>query len=138
VTGPGIGMLFVNLPVRDLEVSRAFYTGLGLRVHEQFSDATTLAVVVSDEVALMLQVAGHFAEQSPGPVGDPSTGVTSVLCLTVDSRARVDELVAAAVSSGGRAGLDVRSDELRYVGSFTDPDGHAWEAMVMEQTHVVN
>ncbi|WP_228395348.1 VOC family protein [Modestobacter roseus] len=131
-------MLFVNLPVRDLGVSREFYTALGLRVHEQFSDERTLAVVLSDEVALMLQLAEHLAERVPGPLGEPTTGVTAVLCLTVDSRERVDELVTAAVAAGGRRGLDTRSDGLRYVGSFTDPDGHAWEAMLMGQTHVVN
>ena len=31
-------MIFVNLPVNDLETSKAFYTGLGFAVNEQFCD----------------------------------------------------------------------------------------------------
>jgi uncharacterized protein len=131
-------MLFVNLPVQDLGTSRAFYESLGLRVHEHFSDERTTAIVVADDIALMLHSRDRFAEQVAGEVGDPAAGTTAVLCLTVDSREEVDRLVAAALDAGGRPWLPAREDDLRYIGSFADPDGHVWEVMLMGQQHVVN
>jgi predicted lactoylglutathione lyase len=123
-------MLFINLPVADLTGSREFYTAVGFRVHEQYSTADTLAVVVSDEVALMLRPDGSGA---PGSAQD---GV--VHCLTVDDRADADRRVEAGLAAGGTPGTPAGEDDLRYVRGVRDPDGHAWEFMVMGQLHVVN
>ena len=51
--------IFVNLPVRDLDRSVAFFTGLGFRFDPGFTDARAAAMVVSDEAFVML-LAGEF------------------------------------------------------------------------------
>jgi predicted lactoylglutathione lyase len=61
-----------------------------------------------------------------------------VNCLTVTARAAVDELVARALASGGKPWLPARAEETSYTGSFTDPDGHVWQLLWMDQLHVVN
>jgi predicted lactoylglutathione lyase len=131
-------MIFVNLPVRDLEAARAFYTALGFGVHEGFSDERTAAVVVDESIVVVLSTREAFAELVAGQVGDPAEATTAVHCLSADSREEVDDLVATALDAGGRPWLPARSDGLRYTGSFTDPDGNVWEAMWMDQLHVVN
>jgi predicted lactoylglutathione lyase len=131
-------MIFVNLPVRDLAAARAFYEALGFGVHAGFTDEQTAAIVVDDDIVVMLHSDDRFAELVSGEVGDPSASTTATYCLSAASREEVDELVATALDAGGRSWLPARSDGLRYTGSFTDPDGHVWEVMWMDQLHVVN
>ena len=130
-------MLFIKLPVHDLPAARAFYEALGFRIEEHSSDEETASVVLDDDVALVLHTRDRFGGLVPGGAGDPSRGPTAVHCLTVDSRAAVDDLVAKAVAAGGRSG-PTKGVDARYTGSFTDPDGNVWEAVWMDQLHVIN
>jgi uncharacterized protein len=131
-------MIFVTLPVRDLPTSRAFYEALGFRVNEHSSDETTAALVVDDTIVVKLVTREAFADLVTGDVGDPAAATSVVNCLTVTARAAVDELVARALASGGKPWLPARNEEASYTGSFTDPDGHVWQLLWMDQLHVVN
>ena len=131
-------MIFVTLPVADLAAARSFYEGLGYRINEHSSDERTAAVVVDDTIVVTLLTREAFAEVAPGEVGDPSRVTTVVHSLTVPERGDVDELVEKAVAAGGRPALSPREDGATYTGSFTDPDGHVWLVVWMDQLHVVN
>ena len=127
-------MLFVTLPVQDITASRAFYEALGFGINEHSSDGHTAAVVVDDNIVVKLLTRDSF----PGQIADPAGGPTVVNCLTVEDRQQVDDLVAKAVASGGRTWIPAQDDDTTYTGSFTDPDGHVWQVMWMDQLHVVN
>ncbi len=131
-------MIFVTLPVRDLPASRVFYEALGFRVNEHSSDETTAALVVDDTIVVKLVTREAFADLVTGEVGNPAAATSVVNCLTVTARAAVDELVARALASGGKPWLPAREAETTYTGSFTDPDGHVWQLLWMDQLHVVN
>jgi len=130
-------MLFVNLPVADLAAAREFYTALGFRPHEYFSDEKTAAVSVSDDLAVLLHTRDRFAELVPGEVGDPARATTVFHRLTVDGRDEVDELVGKALAAGGRRWQPEQDDEASYTASFTDPDGNAWEISWLDQLHTI-
>ena len=130
-------MLFVNLPVRDLAAARAFYTALGFHPHEPFSDEQTAALSVTDDIAVLLHTRDRFAELVPGEVGDPSRATTVVHRLTADGRDEVDELVATALAAGGRPWLPAKDGGASYTGSFTDPDGNAWEISWLDSLHTI-
>jgi uncharacterized protein len=131
-------MIFVTLPVRDLPTSRAFYEALGFRVNEHSSDETTAAVVVDDTIVVKLMTRESFGELVAGEVGDPAAATSVVNSLTVSDRSLVDEVLATALASGGKPWLPARDEETTYTGSFTDPDGHVWQLLWMDQLHVVN
>jgi predicted lactoylglutathione lyase len=133
-----VPMLFVTLPVRDLSAARAFYEALGFRINQHSSDKRTAAVVVDDTIVVKLMTREAFGELTAGEVGDPAEVTTVINCLTMSDRALVDEVVATALASGGMPWLPARDDETTYTGSFTDPDGHVWQLMWMDQLHVVN
>jgi predicted lactoylglutathione lyase len=132
-----MGMIFVNLPVRDLAAAREFYTALGFGIHEHFSDEGSAAVTVDENIVLMLHTRDRFAELVPGEVGDPARATTVVHRLTVDTRDEVDELVGKAETAGGRPWLPAQDGEASYTGSFTDPDGNAWEISWLDQLHTI-
>ncbi|MGY1802453.1 VOC family protein [Blastococcus sp. SYSU D00922] len=130
-------MLFVNLPVTDLAAARSFYGALGFGVHERFSDEASAAVTVSDQIVLMLHTRDRFAELVPGEVGDPGKATTVVHRLVVDSRDEVDDLLGKALTAGGREWQPVQDGEATRTGSFTDPDGNAWEITWLDQLHTI-
>jgi uncharacterized protein len=128
-------MIFVNLPTKDLAASRAFYTGLGFSINEQFSDEQCACVVVSDTIYVMVLAEHRFRDFIKGEVGPPGT-TEALLCLSAASRDEVDELLRRALAHGGKPWLEVKADGPMYGGSFTDPDDHVWEVMYMDMSQV--
>ncbi|MCK7554250.1 hypothetical protein MKQ70_04180 [Chitinophaga sedimenti] len=52
--------IFVNLPVKDLERAKAFYTAIGFSINPQFSDEKAACVVVSEDIYVMILVEAYF------------------------------------------------------------------------------
>jgi predicted lactoylglutathione lyase len=127
-------LIFVNLPVVDLEVATTFYTGLGFGLNPDFSSAECSCIVVSQGIFVMLLTRDRFADFTAGPVGDPHAGTTVINCLSAASRPEVDDLVTRALAHGGKPWLDKIADGPMYGHSFADPDGHVWEVLFMEMT----
>ncbi|GGC07167.1 glyoxalase [Cellulomonas carbonis] len=124
-------MIFVNLPVRDLQESLAFYTGLGFTVNEQYSDENAACIVVSDTICVMLLVHARFADFLVGTqITDARTHTQVLNALTASSRDEVDRFVENAVAHGGKARTPIREGGM-YGHSVTDPDGHVWEIFHM-------
>jgi predicted lactoylglutathione lyase len=126
-------MIFVNLPVVDVAVSQAFYTGLGFTLNPEFSDESTACIVISDTIVVMALQRDRFADFVAGAVGDPTKATTSIQCLSAESPAEVDALVEKALAHGGTPWLDKMADGPMYGHSFADPDGHVWEVLHMAQ-----
>ena len=129
-------MIFVNLPVSDLDRAKAFYAGLGFSFNEQFSDERTASVVISESIVVMLLTRDRFADFVPGTVGDPAEGTTQLNALSVDSREEADELLSRALASGGKPWQPTQDLGFMYGTSFTDPDGHVWETVWMDPAQI--
>lgn len=125
-------MIFVNLPVKDLEKASDFYTGLGFSVNEQFSDHSAACIVISDTIFVMLLVEDRFRDFIVGDIADAHRASEVLNCLSAESREEVDQLVAKAIASGGSPWKDKLEDGPMYGHSFQDPDGHVWEVLHMD------
>jgi len=125
-------MIFVNLPVYDLEASKAFWGKLGYSFNDQFSDDKTACLVISDTIFAMLMVKPRFKEFTKKDVADASTTTEVILALSAESRERVDELADAALSSGGSPANETQDHGFMYGRSFQDPDDHIWEVVWMD------
>ena len=66
-------MIFVNLPVRNLAASTAFYVALGAEVNPQFSDEQTTSVMFSDAIGVMLLTHERYRQFTQRPIGDART-----------------------------------------------------------------
>jgi predicted lactoylglutathione lyase len=128
-------MIFVNLPVTDLAASKAFYTGLGFSINEQFSDDQCACIVVSDTIYVMLLVEKRFKDFINGEIA-PRESTETLLCLSAESRAEVDDLLRKALTHGGKPWKELMEEGPMYGGSFADPDGHVWEVLYMDMSQV--
>ena len=126
-------MIFLNLPVKDLRSSRAFFTELGFEFHAEFSDDKAACMVVDQNIYVMLLMEERFRDFINGEISDATTATEVLTCLSVESRKQVDDLVARAITAGGKPWKPVIDHGPMYGGSFQDLDGHVWELMHMEQ-----
>jgi predicted lactoylglutathione lyase len=122
-------MIFVNLPVKDLPASQAFFTALGFAFDPDFSDDKAACMVVDRNIYVMLLVEARFREFVNGDLVDATSATEVMTGLSADSRAQVDELLAKAFAAGGKPWKPVVEDGSMYGGSFQDLDGHVWELM---------
>ena len=124
--------IFVNLPVRDLDRSVEFFTSLGFSFNPQFTDETATCMIVSDDIFVMLLTEQKFKAFTPKEICDTSKYTEVLVCLSAESRARVDELVRKAVAAGGTCYKEPEDHGFMYGHGFQDPDGHIWELVYME------
>ena len=119
--------IYVNLPVKDLERSKAFFGALGFSFNPQFSSEQGCGMQISNDIMVMLCNESFFGNLTKKPMADPRTSTIALLCLFCDSRAEVDALAAKAQSLG--AGLPEGPEDhgFMYQHGFEDLDGHMWE-----------
>ncbi len=126
-------MIFVNLPVSDLQKSRGFLEALGAVNEPKFTDETAACMTFSDSIHVMLLTHDKFSQFTPLPIADAKAGAQVLLCLSSESRESVDTAVERGVASGGTADPSPKQDYgVMYGRSISDPDGHIWEIMWMD------
>ncbi len=130
--------VFINLPVSDLERSKAFFSALGYAFNPQFTDDKAACLVIDDgHIYAMLVTREFFKGFIPKTEIADATRVTEVLlALASESREEVDRLVETAKAHGGTEPRPAQDYGWMYGRAFTDPDGHIWEALYMDMTHV--
>ena len=127
-------LIFVNLPVEDLEKSKRFYEALGARNEPKFSNEAAAMMVLSDTIHVMLLTKPFYSSFTSKPIADAHASSQVLLAISCDSPAEVDKLVDAAAGNGGKAdpGPKQNMGGMMYGRSFEDPDGHHWEPMWMD------
>ncbi len=126
-------MIFVNLPVSDLQRSRRFLEALGAVNEPRFTDETAAAMTFSETIHVMLLTHDKFRQFTPRPIADAKAGSEVLLALSVDTRESVDSTVERAVSAGGTADPSPKQDYgVMYSRSVADLDGHIWEIVWMD------
>lgn len=125
-------MIFVNLPVRDLAKSMAFYEALGFTNEPRFTDETAAAMVWSDSIFVMLLTHEKWKSFTDRPI--PPTSASEVsLALAMEDRAEVDAMIAAAAAHGGTGDINpVQDHGFMYGRDLLDPDGHVWGPFWMD------
>lgn len=129
-------MIFVNLPVSDLERSKAFYEAIGFRNELKFTNDAAAMMVLSDTISVMLLTHPFYATFTRKPIADANNSSQMLLCISCDSPAEVDRMTEAASSAGGKIDQSLKSEADHggpmYGRDFEDPDGHQWEPLWMD------
>ena len=127
-------MIFINLPVTDLDRSIGFYEAVGGRKELKFSNERAAMIVLSDAIHVMLLTHDFYKTFTGKPIADAHQSSQVLLALSADSTAEVDATIGKAAAAGGKAdpGPKQEMGELMYGRSFEDPDGHHWEIMWMD------
>ena len=95
-------MIFVNLPVKDLGISKGFFSELGFEFNPEFSDDSAECMIVDDNIFVMLLVEDRFKDFINDEIADARRTTEVITGLSADSRQQVDELVGRAIGAGGK------------------------------------
>ena len=129
-------MIFVNLPVNDVDTSKKFFTELGYTINPQFSTDDCACVVISDTIIAMMLSKQRYSDFTKKEIADATRTSEVLLCLSAESREKVDELVDAAIAAGGSGTGEAQDQGFMYGRAFDDLDGHTWEVMWMDPAAV--
>jgi predicted lactoylglutathione lyase len=124
--------IFVNLPVKDLNRSIDFFNRLGFTFNPQFTDETATCMVVSEDIFVMLLTHDKFRTFTPKEICDATKSTEVLVCLSLESREGVGEMVRKAVAAGGSTYNEPKDHGFMYAHGFQDLDGHIWELIYME------
>ena len=128
-------MIFVNLPVADLQRSEAFYQAIGFRKEPKFSNDAAAMMVLSDTISVMLLTHPFYGTFTRKPIANAHNSSQVMLCISCESPAEVDQITEAAAAAGGKTDLSQQPQTKggpMYGRDFEDPDGHQWEPMWMD------
>lgn len=125
-------MIFVNLPVSNLDASKKFYEALGFHNNPQFTDDTAACMVLSEAIHVMLLTHDKWKSFTTRPIC-PSTSSEVSLALAMNDREAVDAFNAAAAANGGTGDINPVQDlGFMYGRDVADPDGHVWGPFWMD------
>jgi predicted lactoylglutathione lyase len=128
--------IFVNLPVKDLQKSIDFFTKLGYTFNPQFTDENATCMIIGENIFAMLLTETFFKRFTKKEIADAHKTTESLVALSLESRAAVDEMVQKAVAAGGTIYRESEDHGWMYGHSFEDLDGHQWELLYMDETKV--
>ena len=124
--------VFINLPIKDMARSQAFFKSLGFSFNPQFTNEQGACMVLSENHSyVMLLVEPFFQGFTKKPIADASKTTEVLIALSCESRAEVDEMVRKALAAGATAPNPQQDHGFMYSHGFTDLDGHVWEIFWM-------
>lgn len=123
--------IFVNLPIKDMARSQAFFRSLGYEFNPQFTNEHGASLVLGENLFAMLLVEPFFQTFTKKTIVDAHLSAEVLVCLSCSSRAEVDELVRKARAAGATVPNEAQDHGFMYGHGFTDLDGHVWELVHM-------
>ena len=125
-------MIFVNLPVRDLQAATKFYLAIGGTLNPQFSNDQASSTMFSDSIGVMLLTHQHYGQFTTRQIGDARRDSQMLIALTAGSKDEVNATIEKGVAAGGRADPNPAQDlGFMFNRHIEDPDGNVWEFLWM-------
>lgn len=131
-----VNKIFINLPVKDLNKSKEFFTKLGFTFNNQYTDEKAACLILGKNIFVMLLTEKFFKSFTNKEIADAKKTTEVLLAIDTESRERVDELVRIAVNNGGSIYNEKIDHGWMYQHSFADPDGHQWEVLYIDENAV--
>lgn len=125
--------IFINLPVKDLNKSKSFFSKVGFTFNEQFTDESAACMIIADNIFAMLLTHTKFKEFTPKQISDSHTTTEVLTCISAESKEKVNQMVDIAMREGGSETRQSQDYGFIFGRSFNDLDGHIWEVMWMDE-----
>ncbi len=123
--------IFVNLPIKDMARSQAFFKALGLTFNPRFTNEQGASLEIAENIYAMLLVEPFFQGFTKLPLCDAKKATEVLIALSCDSREEVEDMVRKAVAAGGTTPNEPKDYGFMYQHGFADLDGHQWEVFYM-------
>lgn len=125
--------LWINLPVKDLNKSKAFFNEIGFKLMEQDQESNQMiGMVVGDhQVHVMLVQEARFTSYTHNALTDTDQSTEVLFSISVETMEELDEIVGNVKKAGGFVFGEPSTRDGLYGAGFADLDGHRWNLLVM-------
>lgn len=126
--------IWLNLPVKDINKSKEFYTNIGFTLQENQPCAEMCGFYIGEKnMSVMLVEEETFKGFAQNPVSDAKTATEILISFDADSREAVDETASKVFDAGGTIiGEPSENQGWMYGFAFADLDGHRWNQLFMD------
>ncbi|MEW9698412.1 VOC family protein [Paenibacillus sp. SI8] len=130
--------LWLNLPVKDLNNSKAFFTALGFSFHPRHVNSNEMAGLVIGEknVLIMLFPEQTFKNFTRNELVNTQQASEILISIDAESKEEVDELLKKVVIAGGTVFSEPHDQGWMYGAGFADLDGHRWNVLYMDMSKI--
>jgi len=131
-----IKQVWLNLPVKDIQQSKQFFTDLGFSFAQYGNSSTSVGLVIgASNTVVMLFAEPVFESFTHQPNADTRQCSEILISFDAESKEEVDEMAARVKKAGGV--VFAKPSEIQgwmYGCGFTDLDGHRWNMLYMDSS----
>jgi predicted lactoylglutathione lyase len=129
---------WINLPVRDLNKSKEFFTKLGFSLNPRFNNSDEMVgLMIGDKkVIVNFFPEATFKSFTGNEITDTKQSTEVLLSVDAESREEVDEMVKKAIEAGGKICSEPGGQGWMYGCVFADLDGHRWNVLYMDMSNM--
>lgn len=127
--------IFINLPVKDLDKSKAFFHKMGFEFNEDFCDEHGCSMILGDHIYAMLLTEEFFKSFTKSNATDTKQSNEVILAIMMNSPEEMEKMMQAGLDAGGKnrsTPLSPEEEEMMQYYRLEDLDGHLWEITYME------
>lgn len=126
--------IWINLPVKDLNKSKEFFTSLGFPLNPRHmnSDEMVSLVIGDKNMIVMLFPVATFEKYTSIKITDTQQGAEVLFSIGAQSKEEVDEMVSKVERAGGTIYSKPVDGGWLYGAGFADLDGHRWNVVYMD------
>ena len=126
--------IWLNLPVKNIEKSKAFFTQLGFTFNEQHETKTSACLMIGDSnFVVMLFSDSVFESFVQNRINDTKSSTEVLISIDAQSRLEVDETALKVIEAGGTIfAKPAENQGWMYGCGFQDLDGHRWNVLYMD------
>jgi uncharacterized protein len=126
--------IWLNLPVKDVEASQAFFAAIGFILKPAQSAPGERACIQAGKSIIMLFPESALKHFNGGlEMNDTSKTAQMMISFDAESKAEIDELAQKVKKAGGNVFAEPAEIQgWMYGFAFADLDGHRWNGLYMD------
>ena len=126
--------IWLNLPVKNIEKSKQFFSSIGFSFNEEYSNQHSACMLVGDKnFVVMLFEESLFSTFVQNTIADTQTHSEVLISIDAESRQEVEELAQKVDEAGGVVfAKPAENQGWMYGCGFSDLDGHRWNVLFMD------
>jgi len=131
-----VKQIWLNLPVKNVEKSKAFFTGIGFSFNEAHDTESMACMLVGDNnFVVMLFEEAQLEGFMQNKITDTTLSSEILISIDAQSKEEVDEIAIKVQKAGGNLfAKPAENQGWMYGCGFADLDGHRWNVLYMDMS----
>ena len=131
-----VKQIFINLPIKDLNKTKEFFTKIGFKFNQKFTDENAACLILGENIFAMFLIEKFFKRFTKKEISNYKSNAEVINALSVNSKKEVDEILNKVIKAGGKEPREAQNHGWMYGRSFEDINGHLWEVFFIDKSQM--